>query len=54
MSFPKKRDEGRIVLSERDTPRILRLLGNPAKQTPALLAAARRRFGTSKPKSRPV
>lgn len=35
----------RIVLSERDTVRILKLLENPPKPTPALLAAARRRFG---------
>jgi uncharacterized protein (DUF1778 family) len=33
----------RIVLSERDTARVLKLLGNPPKPTPALLAAARRR-----------
>lgn len=33
----------RIVLSERDTARILKLLENPPKPTPALLAAARRR-----------
>jgi uncharacterized protein (DUF1778 family) len=35
----------RIVLSERDTERVLALLENPPKPTPALLAAARRRFG---------
>jgi uncharacterized protein (DUF1778 family) len=35
----------RIVLSERDTVRVLKLLENPPKPTPALLAAARRRFG---------
>jgi uncharacterized protein (DUF1778 family) len=35
----------RIVLSERDTIRVLKLLENPPKPTPALLAAARRRFG---------
>jgi uncharacterized protein (DUF1778 family) len=34
---------GRIVLSERDTARVLRLLENPPKLTSALLAAARRR-----------
>ena len=33
----------RIVLSERDTARILKLLENPPKPTAALLAAARRR-----------
>ncbi len=33
----------RIVLSARDTARVLALLGNPPKPTPALLAAARRR-----------
>jgi uncharacterized protein (DUF1778 family) len=33
----------RIVLSKRDTVRILHLLENPPKPTPALLAAARRR-----------
>lgn len=33
----------RIVLSQRDTARILKLLENPPKPTPALLAAARRR-----------
>jgi uncharacterized protein (DUF1778 family) len=33
----------RIVLSERDSARILKLLDNPPKPTPALLAAARRR-----------
>ena len=33
----------RIVLSERDTERILQLLENPPKPSPALLAAARRR-----------
>ena len=35
----------RIVLSERDTVRVLKLLENPPKPTPALLAAVRRRFG---------
>ncbi len=35
----------RIVLSERDTERVLALLENPPEPTPALLAAARRRFG---------
>jgi uncharacterized protein (DUF1778 family) len=34
----------RIVLSERDTVRVLDLLENPPQPTPALLAAARRRF----------
>jgi len=33
----------RIVLSERDTVRVLELLENPPKPTPALKAAARRR-----------
>jgi uncharacterized protein (DUF1778 family) len=33
----------RIVLSQRDTERVLKLLENPPKPTPALLAAARRR-----------
>ena len=33
----------RIVLSERDSARVLALLDNPPKPTPALLAAARRR-----------
>ena len=33
----------RIVLSERDSGRVLKLLENPPKPTPALLAAARRR-----------
>lgn len=33
----------RIVLSERDTLRVLELLENPPEPTPALLAAARRR-----------
>jgi uncharacterized protein (DUF1778 family) len=35
----------RIVLSERDTARVLDLLESPPKPTPALLAAARRRLG---------
>ena len=35
----------RIVLSERDTQRVLELLEHPSKPTPALLAAARRRAG---------
>ncbi len=34
----------RIVLSERDTVRILQLLENPPKPTSSLLAAARRRL----------
>ena len=34
----------RIVLSERDSKRILQLLENPPEPTPALLAAARRRL----------
>ena len=33
----------RIVLSERDSERVLQLLENPPKPTTALLAAARRR-----------
>jgi uncharacterized protein (DUF1778 family) len=33
----------RIVLSKRDTERVLQLLENPPRPTPALLAAARRR-----------
>lgn len=37
-----KRSE-RIVLSERDSKRVLELLENPPKPTPALIAAARRR-----------
>jgi uncharacterized protein (DUF1778 family) len=34
----------RIVLSERDTTRVLELLENPPRPTPALLSAARRRL----------
>ena len=34
----------RIVLSERDTERVLQLIENPPKPSPALLAAARRRL----------
>lgn len=34
--------EERIVLSKRDTKRVLALLENPPKPTPALAAAARR------------
>jgi len=33
----------RIVLSERDTERVMKLLEHPPKPTAALLAAARRR-----------
>jgi uncharacterized protein (DUF1778 family) len=33
----------RIVLSERDTVRVLELLENPPQSTPALMSAARRR-----------
>jgi hypothetical protein len=33
----------RIVLSERDTVRVMELLENPPKPTPALMAAAHRR-----------
>lgn len=33
----------RIVLTERDTVRVLELLENPPEPTPALMAAARRR-----------
>jgi uncharacterized protein (DUF1778 family) len=33
----------RIVLSERDTARVLKLLDKPPKATPTLIAAARRR-----------
>ena len=33
----------RIVLSARDSKRVLKLLENPPKPTPALMAAARRR-----------
>jgi len=33
----------RIVLSKRDSARVMELLENPPKPTPALLAAARRR-----------
>jgi uncharacterized protein (DUF1778 family) len=36
---------GRIVLSERDTARVLKLLKKPPKPTLVLLAAARRRRG---------
>jgi uncharacterized protein (DUF1778 family) len=36
----------RIALSERDTERVLDLLENPPKPTAALLAAARRRYGS--------
>ena len=35
----------RIVLSERDTVRVLELLENPPEPTPALMAAAARRRG---------
>jgi uncharacterized protein (DUF1778 family) len=35
----------RIVLSERDSKRVLALLENPPKPTAALIAAARRRIG---------
>ena len=38
----------RIVLSERDTVRVLDLLENPPKVTPALRAAARRLAGKSR------
>jgi len=34
----------RIVLSRRDTIRVLHLLENPPRPTPALIAAARRRL----------
>jgi uncharacterized protein (DUF1778 family) len=34
----------RIVVSERDSSRVMELLENPPKPTPALLAAARRRL----------
>jgi uncharacterized protein (DUF1778 family) len=34
----------RIVLTERDTARVLELLENPPSPTPALLAAVRRRL----------
>ena len=34
----------RVVLSERDTVRVLDMLENPPKPTPALMAAARRRI----------
>ncbi len=37
----------RIVLDERDTARVLALLENPPKPTPALMAAARRRLARS-------
>ena len=37
----------RIVLSERDTVRVLELLDNPPEPTPALIAAARRRAARS-------
>jgi len=35
----------RIVLSERDTAQVLKLLENPPQPSPALLDAARRRLG---------
>jgi len=35
----------RIVLSERDAKRVLAALKDPPKPTPALVAAAKRRFG---------
>ena len=35
----------RIVLSERDSARVLKLLGNPPRPTKALIVAARRRAG---------
>jgi len=38
----------RIVLSARDSRRVLELLEKPSKPTPALLAAARRRAGRRK------
>jgi uncharacterized protein (DUF1778 family) len=38
----------RIVLSERDSARVLKLLENPPKPSPALLAAARRRAGRAR------
>ena len=37
----------RIVLTERDTLRVLELLEHPPKPTPALMAAARRRLARS-------
>jgi uncharacterized protein (DUF1778 family) len=37
----------RIVLSERDSARVLKLLEHPPKPTAALVAAARRRRGRS-------
>lgn len=37
----------RIVLSERDSERVLALLENPPEPTPALMAAARRRTARS-------
>ncbi len=37
----------RIVLSERDSERVLALLENPPEPTPALMAAARRRSARS-------
>jgi len=36
----------KIVLSERDTERVLELIENPPEPTAALLAAARRRYGS--------
>ena len=36
---------GRIVISERDSARVLKLLENPPRPTKALLAAALRRAG---------
>lgn len=35
----------RVVLSQRDTRRVLKLLEKPPRPTPALIAAARRRAG---------
>ena len=39
----------RIVLSERDTARVLELLENPPEPSPALIAAARRRSARKEP-----
>ncbi|MBF0304246.1 MAG: DUF1778 domain-containing protein [Alphaproteobacteria bacterium] len=37
----------RIILSERDTERILKILASPPEPPPALLAAAKRRHSRS-------
>ena len=44
----------RIVLSERDTARVLELLENPPEPTPALMAAAERRLSRPSPSNLPA